>query len=223
MARLKGTRLARSYASGAMTMITKKRLLDCVSPFVLFLVCACNGSGSSPQLPGPVPTGPHYEGVVRTEWNPDGRTMTLLEDFSFVDAANLKWTAKKGSKVDGASIPQVLWSAGGPYEGKYRDASVIHDVYCDETPKSKTWRAVHRVFYDGMLVSGVDPSRALFMYGAVFRHGPRWPDPGTRNEAGPARPPDQDEDLRKLEAMVNSGEVRTVEEVEKLPPVLPPK
>jgi hypothetical protein len=166
---------------------------------------------------------PRYEGVVRTEWLQDGRTMRLLNDFSFVDAQNRRWKAPAGTTIDGASIPQVLWSAGGPYEGKYRDASVIHDFYCDETPKTRTWKAVHRVFHDGMIASGVEKTRALFMYGAVYRHGPRWPDPGSRGEAaGPPRPGNMDEDLRALEAMVNEGQVTTVEEVEKLPPTLPP-
>ena len=132
--------------------------------------------------------------------------------------------ARKGSRIDGASIPQVLWSTGGPYEGKYRDASVIHDVYCDEAPKTRTWQAVHRMFYDGMLASGVADTRALFMYGAVYRHGPKWPDPA-RAEAGevlPPAPPNMDEDLRRLEALVNSGQVTTVNQVEALPLVIPP-
>jgi hypothetical protein len=170
------------------------------------------------------PGAPHYEGVVRTEWNGDGRTMTLLNDFAFVDAAGLRWTAGKGSKIDGASIPQVLWSTGGPYEGKYRDASVIHDVYCDETPKTRTWQAVHRMFHAAMLASGVDGPRALFMFGAVYRHGPKWPDPGRPGggELLPPPPPNMEDDLRRLEALVNSGNVTTVEAVEGLPPVLPP-
>jgi hypothetical protein len=166
----------------------------------------------------------HYEGVVRTEWLNDGRTMMLINDFTFVDSAGRRWVAKKGSRVDGASIPQPLWSTGGPYEGRYRDASVVHDVYCDETPKTRTWKAVHRMFYEAMLVSAVSKSRALLMYGAVYRHGPRWPDPG-RGESGepfPPRPPNMDEDLRRLEALVNSGSIGSVEDIEALPPVLPP-
>ena len=47
------------------------------------------------------------------------------------------WTAPKGAKVDGASIPQLFWTPiGGPFEGKYRYASVIHDTECDATIES---------------------------------------------------------------------------------------
>jgi Protein of unknown function (DUF1353) len=38
-----------------------------------------------------------------------------------------------GAIVGGASIPQVFWSIiGGPFEDKYREASVIHDYYCEQ-------------------------------------------------------------------------------------------
>ena len=78
-----------------------------------------------------------------------------------------------GVLVDGASIPSVFWSIiGAPFTGKYREASVIHDHYCET--KSRHWKAVHRVFLDGMLASGVNDYQAKLMYLAVYRFGPRW-------------------------------------------------
>ena len=102
-----------------------------------------------------------------TEWLPDGRDMRLREDFAFVDASGRVWKAPKGSVVNGASIPQALWWSGGPFEGRYRSASVVHDVFCAEAPKTATWQAVHRMFYDAMIVSGEEKARALVMYRAV--------------------------------------------------------
>jgi hypothetical protein len=59
---------------------------------------------------------------------PDGRNIQLISDLTFVDEADLEWPVPKGAEVDGASIPKPFWSIiGGPYEGKYRDASIIHD------------------------------------------------------------------------------------------------
>ena len=114
-----------------------------------------------------------YEGAVRVEWLSDGRLVRLLEPFSFVDAFTMRWDVPSGWKVDGASIPQVLWSlVGSPFTGLYRDASVIHDYYCDT--KSRPWGAVHRVFYDAMLASGVGKLRAKVMYAGVCWGGPRW-------------------------------------------------
>ena len=116
----------------------------------------------------------HYEGTVQTEWLPDGRKMRLLAPLSFFDPKGKQWVAPKDWVVDGASIPQPAWSfSGGPFEGKYRDASVIHDVGCDR--KVEPWEEVHEVFYYGMLASGVEPWRAKIMYGAVYHLGPRWP------------------------------------------------
>ncbi len=114
-----------------------------------------------------------YIGRVVAAWNPDNRTMTLEEDFGYVDPNGVEWISPKGSKVDGASIPRFAWAiVGGPFEGHYRNASVIHDVACEA--KSRPWQQVHRAFYTGMLASGVDPLKAKVMYGAVYHGGPRW-------------------------------------------------
>lgn len=103
----------------------------------------------------------------------DGRTATVLEDFSFLDPTGRTWITPAGWNVDGASIPQSLWgTVGGPFSGRYRAASVIHDRYCDI--KTYPWREVHRVFYDAMIAAGVEKPKATFMYLAVYRFGPRW-------------------------------------------------
>ncbi len=104
---------------------------------------------------------------------PDGRLMELKESFSFTDEKGITWSVPSGTKVDGASIPSVFWSLiGAPFTGKYREASVIHDYYCDT--KSRHWKAVHKVFLNGMLARGVDEYQAKLMYLAVYRFGPRW-------------------------------------------------
>lgn len=49
--------------------------------------------------------------------------MQLLEDFAFVNDDGTSWPAGSGRHIDGASLPQALWSIlGGPCEGKYRRA-----------------------------------------------------------------------------------------------------
>ena len=114
-----------------------------------------------------------YIGDVVAKWLDDGRTMELQQDFAFVDPSGTEWISPKGSKVDGASIPRVAWTLiGGPFEGKYRNASVIHDVACQQ--QTRPWQVVHRVFYDAMLASGVDSTKALTMYAAVLIKGPKW-------------------------------------------------
>lgn len=114
-----------------------------------------------------------YVGDVVARWNLDNRTMTLERDFAFIDPLGVRWNAPKGSVVDGASIPQWAWSLiGGPFEGPYRPASVIHDVACAE--KKAPWESVHLTFYYAMLASGVSERLAKIMYGAVYMQGPRW-------------------------------------------------
>lgn len=114
-----------------------------------------------------------FSGRVVTEWLPDGRRMKLLEQFSYTAPTGEQWRAPAGSIVDGASIPPWAWPLiGGPFEGRYREASVIHDVACDE--KKRPWQSVHRAFYTAMRANGVGEIKAKTMYAAVYHQGPRW-------------------------------------------------
>jgi hypothetical protein len=133
----------------------------------------------------------HFSTGPVASWDSNGRTMTLVRSFSFVDFNCRAWEVPKGAAVDGASIPQFLWSLmGGPFEGPYRDASVVHDWYCSR--RTETWEAVDRMFYDGMIVAGVPKWKAGAFYWAVLKAGPHWDDLTIRNnrlatELGPSR------------------------------------
>lgn len=134
--------------------------------------------------------------------------MTLLQPFEFVDSKGMHWVAKKGSVIDGASIPRFAWSIiGGPFEGLYRDASVIHDVACDE--RVRPWNLVHETFYQAMIASGVDLTTAKIMYAAVYHFGPRWVTPnapGTIGGAADVPPVNKltQSDFDKLRAAIES-------------------
>lgn len=114
-----------------------------------------------------------FSGPLRVQFDPDGRHVVLLENFVYIDPAGKLWGAPTGSRVDGASIPQAFWSIiGGPFAGRYREASVIHDVAC--VNRTKSWEDTHRAFYNAMRCSGVGERRAKIMYFAVYHFGPRW-------------------------------------------------
>lgn len=103
----------------------------------------------------------------------DGRRVQLQKDLAFIDDDALRWDVPANAIVDGASIPQVLWTAiGGPFEGRYRNASIIHDWYCDL--RSRPWQKVHRMFFEAMIASGVGAALAKVMYAGVYMGGPRW-------------------------------------------------
>src|SRR6266498_3307510 len=115
----------------------------------------------------------HYSGYVEARWENDGRSMTLLNELRYTDPKGVVWIAPAGSEVDGASIPRALWSFfGGPFEGKYRNASVLHDVAYDQ--KTRPWQQVDRMFYDAMRCSGVGAVEAKTFYYALYRHGRHW-------------------------------------------------
>lgn len=114
-----------------------------------------------------------FTGTVVARWHDDGRSMTLVEPFGYVDPHDVHWPAPAGAVVDGASIPRPFWSLiGGPFEGRFRNASVVHDVACVE--RSRDWRDVHRMFHDACRCGGVGAALANTMYYAVWHFGPRW-------------------------------------------------
>lgn len=115
----------------------------------------------------------YYSGVPVTRWNPDGRSMTLLSEIRYTDPDGHVWVAPPGSVVDGASIPRSLWSfMGGPFEGRYRNASVLHDVAYDQQERPP--KDADRMFYNAMRCSGVSALEAKTMYYSLLRFGRHW-------------------------------------------------
>jgi hypothetical protein len=103
----------------------------------------------------------------------NGRDMQLEEAFSYTDWENHTLEAPAGFISDGASIPRAAWSLiGGPWDGKYRAAAVIHDVGC--VNRSLSWHDTDRLFYEAMIDSGVPNAQASTMYYAVLAWGPHW-------------------------------------------------
>ena len=115
----------------------------------------------------------HFSGPVETRWENDGVTMVLLNELRYTDPYGQVWVAPAGSRVNGASIPRPFWSIiGGPFEGKYRNASVLHDVAYEEQKVSP--QEADLMFYNAMRCSGVNPVTAKTMYYVLLRHGRHW-------------------------------------------------
>lgn len=123
-----------------------------------------------------------FPSPAQTQWLDDGRRMVLLRDFSFVEPDGTRWEAKAAQKpprqgdlvIDGASIPPVFWSVvGGPYEGLYRNASIIHDAECSE-PYKHRWQDVHRLFFRASRAGGTSEIKSKLIFAAVWHFGPRW-------------------------------------------------
>ena len=115
----------------------------------------------------------HFSGQVETRWENDGVTMVLLNELRYTDPYGQVWVAPAGSRVNGASIPRAFWSIiGGPFEGKYRNASVLHDVAYEEQKVSP--QEADLMFYNAMRCAGVGATKAKTMYYALLRHGRHW-------------------------------------------------
>jgi hypothetical protein len=156
-----------------------------------------------------------YAGRVMAEWLDDGRRMRLLDDFAYFDDRGLRWNAPKGSMIEAATVPRMAWTAvsARPFDARYRNASIIHDVACVE--KRRPWQLVHEAFYGAMLTSEVPKYAALLLYGAAYHFGPRWvindvegwmkADPRvTEPGLGEPQPPATEENVKRLEAAVQA-------------------
>ena len=125
--------------------------------------------------PDPPPTGQwgSFSGTPKLDLFDSDRDCRLLEDFSYTDGRRKIWTARQGAVVNGASIPKAFWTIiGGPLEGKYRYASIVHDAACEEM--KEPWDKVHQMFYEACRCAGLRERRAKVMYAAVHLFGPRW-------------------------------------------------
>jgi hypothetical protein len=159
-----------------------------------------------------------FSGNPQAEWlrNLEGedRDMRLLADFWYEEPGGMRWMAPVGSVVNGASIPRAFWTVvGSPFTGRYRRASIVHDVAC--VVKEQPDRAVHRMFYYACRADGVDDGTAKLMYAAIRHFGPKW---RTRRQieaahaagaaAAPAPEPDPQVVEAQFEALRSEIEVR---------------
>jgi hypothetical protein len=138
-----------------------------------FAACASDEEpGANQTVPGATKWG-YYSGEPVTRWSPDGRNMTLVSELRYTDPKGEVWVAPAGSVTDGASIPRYLWSImGGPFEGQYRNASVLHDVAYEK--KKRPWQDCDRMFYYAMRCSGVNAVEAKTMFYALYKFGHHW-------------------------------------------------
>ena len=115
---------------------------------------------------------PHYTTNCIVEFLPNGRDIKVVKSLSFWCGAEW-WVVPENAIVNGASIPRIMWFfIGSPFVGKYRRASMVHDVCCER--KQRSHNAVHSMFYRAMLCDGVPKYKAKIMYNAVKYFGPKW-------------------------------------------------
>jgi len=144
-------------------------------------------------------TSGHYVGdlVIKHLNDNDGRVFEVIKNFTYIDPTGGHWGVPKGARSDCASVPRVAWSIFPPCAGSHLKAAVVHDHFCET--RNKSWRDVHRMFFNALRAAGVSQRSASLMYAAVYMFGPRWL-PGGGPIRGRLLPP-QSKQREKLEAM----------------------
>ena len=137
---------------------------------IAMLSCSKGGSTKQPEEWGSYLNRPL---ALQDFVPPDGRRFSLLHEFTYVDQSGRRWEAPTALITDGASIPMPFWSViGGPFEGLFREAAVVHDAGC--CAQMQPWEDVHHMFYNAMRCSGVEEGKAKTLFLAVWSFGPRW-------------------------------------------------
>jgi hypothetical protein len=141
------------------------------------LCLLCSAAVAEP-LPDPLPCTACFIGKLKLVDNPadsSGKTKKLADDLYFVDPDKFVWKAGKDDITDGASIPELFQPIiGGPFEADYLPAAIIHDHYTKKAHRVRPWRDTARVFYQAMIVKGINVIKAKTMYFAVYSFGPHW-------------------------------------------------
>jgi hypothetical protein len=106
-----------------------------------------------------------FSGEPVTRWTGE-RNMLLVEALSYGDRKGKIWEAPAGSEINGATIPQALWtSIGAPFVGNYRRATIVHDYFVGELSNpvvtAAERKAADRMFYHACRIreQGRTPSR----------------------------------------------------------------
>ena len=173
--------------------------------FPLFLLtCVLLFGCAAPPTPAPGTAGSwgYFTGPFNVRLDENGRQLHLLNDVSYTAPDGIVWTAPAGWTIDGASIPKPFWSIiGGPLEGRYRNASIFHDVACDR--RDRPWDKAAMMFYQAMRCGGASEEKSKIMYYAVYRFGPHWGSGSTMaaKNVGAPRPPTQ-EDVERIKNFV---------------------
>jgi hypothetical protein len=147
--------------------------------FSMILLLAGSGQvGLAAELPDPVPCSPCFIGQLKLIDNVSdatGKTKILADDLFFVDPDKFVWKAGIGDVTDGATIPDLFKPIiGDSFEPDFLPAAVIHDHYTNRAHRVRSWRDTASVFYQAMLVKGVNVIKAKTMYFAVYAFGPHW-------------------------------------------------
>lgn len=126
---------------------------------------------------------PRFDGEVSVTFLRDGRNVRVDKPFSFTDSRGVKWYVSAGRVCDGASIPALARPVvGGPYDGKHRDAAIVHDeaYACAGVmigpgglvdTHDYTRADADRAFLEAMEVCGVPFITRRLMYSAVRMFG----------------------------------------------------
>jgi len=113
----------------------------------------------------------YFIGAVVAKWMDDSRLMIVVDhEVVYVDRFGFRWVAEMGQLINGASVPWFFRRIFPAYVGKYRRATVIHDVACNRRDRASD--DVHRMFYEAMRCDGVGVIQAWVMWAAVRVFGP---------------------------------------------------
>jgi hypothetical protein len=114
-----------------------------------------------------------FLGAAEIEYIENGLAMRLRADLAFLDVHGMLWSAPRGSVCRGNALPSEVWKIlGPPLMGAHREASIIHEHYCQM--QAGVSHDVHEMFYEACLARGVPEPIARMALLELVAHGPFW-------------------------------------------------
>lgn len=110
------------------------------------------------------------EMFIYTAWVRDSRDEVIQRRATFVDPKGMHWEIYENDRINGLSVPRFLWRVLMPYEGRFREASAFHDVWCELRTRSSV--LTHWMFFQALRANGADRYRSWLAWVATNIAGP---------------------------------------------------
>jgi hypothetical protein len=99
----------------------------------------------------------------------DGRTISLVKPYAYVDHDNNISIVPANFSCDGSSIPRLVWTILGesPMRGPHLFASIVHDYQYRDPNYSITRKQSDDLYFSICVKHGMSKFKALVMWAAL--------------------------------------------------------
>jgi hypothetical protein len=115
----------------------------------------------------------NFIGSIKFGIKEDGYAVETLEKFGFKDSKGVIWEVPAGQIINGDAVPRVFWSTiGAPLSPDLIASNALLQYYSNQ--RTRPPEQVAQMYYESLLKSGVNDTKAKVLTSAFSSFGPRW-------------------------------------------------